>query len=207
MTVLSDVSIITYLRQAGFSGTSLPIMGAIVLAESGGNPRALNDNPKTRDLSYGLAQINMYQALGPARRKWFGIDDNEELFKPATNCRCAFLIYKAAGRRFTDWSTYNHSSHLRFLDRMEEATRKVLGRQVLKRYLLLREEWQEGADVRAWQKVCGAYPDGRFGPKTHSRTRAWQSHHKDAKGHPLAVDGIVGPLTCGAAGWKWEGPK
>lgn len=207
MTHLSDVEIIRYLRNAGFSGTSLPIMGAVVLAESGGNTRALNDNPKTRDLSYGLAQINMFKALGPARRKWFGIDDNAELFNPSTNCRCAFLIYKAAGRRFTDWSTYNHSSHLRYVPRMQEATREVLGRQILKRYLLLREEWQEGADVRAWQKVCGAYPDGHFGPKTHSRTKAWQSHHRDAKGHPLAVDGIVGPLTCGAAGWKWEGPK
>jgi peptidoglycan hydrolase-like protein with peptidoglycan-binding domain len=207
MAVLSDKAIIEYLNRAGFSGTSLPIMGAIVLAESGGNPKALNDNPRTGDLSYGLAQINMIGALGPARRRWFDIDDNDELFKPATNCRCAFLIFKAAGRRFTDWTTYKHSSHLKFIDRMEDATRAVLGRFVLRRYLMLREDMQTGTDVKAWQKVCGAYPDGEFGPKTYSRTKAWQSHHKDVDGHALAVDGIVGPLTAGAAGWKWEGPK
>ena len=49
----------------------------------------------------------------------------------------------------------------------------------------------EGDAVAVWQIICGAEPDGDFGPMTESKTKAWQ------KAHGLASDGIVGAAT-----WK-----
>lgn len=49
----------------------------------------------------------------------------------------------------------------------------------------------EGDAVMVWQIICGADPDGDFGPVTESKTKAWQ------KAHGLASDGIVGAAT-----WK-----
>ena len=51
-----------------------------------------------------------------------------------------------------------------------------------------------GPDVVAWQSVVGTKQDGIFGPITNKLTTAWQK-----KNPPLAVDGIVGPKTWGAA--------
>ena len=63
-----------FARQAGFSSKELrPVMAAIGLAESVGNPRAHNPNASTGDNSYGLMQINMLGAMGPERRAAFGI--------------------------------------------------------------------------------------------------------------------------------------
>lgn len=49
----------------------------------------------------------------------------------------------------------------------------------------------EGDAVAVWQIICGADPDGDFGPMTESKTKLWQ------KAHGLASDGIVGAAT-----WK-----
>ncbi|HEU5453063.1 MAG TPA: peptidoglycan-binding protein [Terriglobales bacterium] len=38
-------------------------------------------------------------------------------------------------------------------------------------------------------------PDGKFAGKTFQAVRAFQASHVDAEGHPLVVDGKVGPLT------------
>ena len=50
-----------------------------------------------------------------------------------------------------------------------------------------------GEDVVAWQKLIGATPDGRFGPKTEKLTMEWQA------AHGLDDDGVVGPMTRNAA--------
>jgi len=58
----------------------------------------------------------------------------------------------------------------------------------------------KGTAVRAVQKQltgkgfpCAA--DGEFGPKTLAEVKDFQSRHTDTLGHPLVVDGVVGPLT------------
>jgi hypothetical protein len=95
--------LLDWLREAGFRGKALKTMYGIVMAESGGNPRALND--RAPDLSYGLSQINMIGALGPDRRRRFGLSSNDDLYDPVTNLRVAFRLSRG-GRDFTPWTTY-----------------------------------------------------------------------------------------------------
>lgn len=120
MAVLSDAQIAAFARGAGFTGNDVAIAVAVALAESGGNPRAHNGNTATGDNSYGLWQINMLGAMGPARRKQFGISNNDALFDPATNARAARAIYKGSNS-WRPWSTYNSGSYLRFMSRGKAA--------------------------------------------------------------------------------------
>lgn len=130
MAVLPDKDIAGVALNAGFSGGALTTAVAIALAESSGNPRAHNTNAATGDNSYGLWQINMIGAMGPARRKQFGITSNDDLFDPSTNARAAMMLYKARGG-FGDWSTYNRGTYLRFVSRATQAVRDNGGRAVV----------------------------------------------------------------------------
>lgn len=63
------------------------------------------------------------------------------------------------------------------------------------RTLKLAKPRMVGEDVKHWQRVIGATPDGVFGPITHSLTMGWQADQGD-----LVVDGVVGPKTRARAG-------
>lgn len=89
------------------------IMAAIAMAESGGNTRAHNPNAGTGDNSYGLWQINMLGAMGPARRREFGISRNEDLFDPFINARAAKKIQASQG--LGAWSVYSSGAYRKFL--------------------------------------------------------------------------------------------
>lgn len=86
---------------------------AIALAESGGDTEAHNTTPP--DDSYGLWQINMYGSLGPARRKQFGLSNNNQLFNPAINADAAYQVFLDAGRQFGPWSVFKSGSYLRHM--------------------------------------------------------------------------------------------
>jgi phage protein D len=92
------------------------------MAESGGNSRALNNNPATGDLSYGLWQINMIGQLGPDRRRQFGLSSNDALYDPATNARVARSIYQSQGIRA--WGAYTNGSYRQFLPAAQEEFRR-----------------------------------------------------------------------------------
>lgn len=102
------------LKSVGFPESAIPTMIQIAELESSYRENALNDNPKTKDLSYGLFQINMFGNMGPERRKWFGIKSNEELLDPRKNAEAAYKLWssreksKGKGSGFTHWSTYNN---------------------------------------------------------------------------------------------------
>ena len=100
-------------RKAGFSPEIAPVMAAIGLAESSGNPRAHNPNASTGDNSYGLMQINMLGAMGPERRAAFGIRSNEELFDPLTNMKAAKKIFDSQG--LGAWSVYKSGAYKQHL--------------------------------------------------------------------------------------------
>lgn len=94
------------LAGAGFTGQALEDAVKIAQGESGYNPFAANFNKGTGDESYGLFQINMLGDLGPGRRQWFGIKNNEELYDVNKNAKAAYSIFKAKGYRFDkDWVT------------------------------------------------------------------------------------------------------
>lgn len=112
-------SLVSLAQGAGFRGDSAAIMAAIAMAESSGNPRA--HNPRPPDNSYGLWQINMLGAMGPERRRQFGIGNNEQLFDPRINARAAAQIYQSQG--FNAWSVYKSGAYRQFLP----AARQALG--------------------------------------------------------------------------------
>jgi Lysozyme like domain len=121
MATLETSRIHTLARQAGFSADreEAVIATAIALAESGGDPRAHNDNANTRDDSYGLWQINMFGALGPERRRDLGLTRDDELFDPATNARAARHVFKQQG--FLAWSVFKSEAYKRHLDAARQA--------------------------------------------------------------------------------------
>src|SRR6476646_8169521 len=87
---------------AGFRGNALITACAVAMAESEGNPYAHNTNAATGDNSYGLWQINMIGAIGPERRKRYGLRSNDDLFQVAINARVAYGESKG-GRDWTPW--------------------------------------------------------------------------------------------------------
>lgn len=102
-----------WLQQAGLSGEKLRMAWAIGMAESGGDPRALNDNPATKDYSFGLFQINMIGELGPARRRQFNLKSNEDLFDPMTNIRVMLALSNNC-TNWRHWGAYLNGSYKKY---------------------------------------------------------------------------------------------
>jgi peptidoglycan hydrolase-like protein with peptidoglycan-binding domain len=63
------------------------------------------------------------------------------------------------------------------------------------RQLSNRSPMLTGDDVSHVQRVVGAGVDGKYGPRTAARVKAWQQAH-----HVKPYDGIVGPITARAMG-------
>lgn len=125
---LSDEEIANVVQTAGFDGSrthrGLPndvVAIAVVLGESGGDPTAHNDNPATRDDSYGLFQINMHGDLKAERAARYGLDSTHNLFQPRKNAEIAYDLYRRRGYNFGDWSVYNNGSYLRYVRRAQKA--------------------------------------------------------------------------------------
>ena len=110
---VSKKELVQLLRQAGFPEKDIPTMVGIAGGESSYNPQAYNPNANTGDKSYGLFQINMLGAMGPERRREFGLESNDQLFDPATNVRAAKKIYDTQG--LGAWSVYNNKSYQNFM--------------------------------------------------------------------------------------------
>ena len=111
-------------RKAGFPEDKIATMTAIAMAESSGDSAALNNNPNTGDLSYGLWQINMLGDMGPERRKLFGIESNEELLDPLTNARAAYKIYELQG--YGAWSVYKSGKYRDYMVTAKKAAASAL---------------------------------------------------------------------------------
>jgi hypothetical protein len=123
MPTLKASEIRGYAAKAGFTGADLDIAVAVALAESGGNTEAHNSKPP--DDSYGLWQINMLGAMGPDRRKRFGLTSNQQLFDPATNARVAYGIWKSQGWD-KGWTTYGTKNFKDFLDLVKKGKADTL---------------------------------------------------------------------------------
>jgi hypothetical protein len=90
--------------QAGGSAAVAPIMAAIALAESSGNPAAINptDNNGTQT-SWGLWQISNGTHNQPVAN----------ILNPQVNAQQAVAKYEASG--FAPWGTYASGAYTRFL--------------------------------------------------------------------------------------------
>lgn len=121
---LSARQILDFAYAAGFTGADLVTAVAIALAESSGDPTALNPNFWTLgqvmnngqrcgfsycgDYSLGLWQINMRPDMRAARLAAWSLPSLDALYDPATNARVAYALYAGRGGVFTDWATYNN---------------------------------------------------------------------------------------------------
>jgi len=101
---LTGEDVARYAYNAGFRGENLVKAVAIAYRESRWNAGSYNPNAATKDLSYGLMQINMLGNLGPARLKQFGLSSNEDLYDPAANMKAAFQM--SGGKDFYAWGSY-----------------------------------------------------------------------------------------------------
>jgi hypothetical protein len=99
---LSPQELKDILYQVGFRGERLREAWGTAMKESTGRPRSHNDNPATGDNSYGLFQINMIGDLGPARRKQFNLESNEDLFNPVRNAEIAYFMSNK-GKNWSSW--------------------------------------------------------------------------------------------------------
>jgi hypothetical protein len=108
-----------YAQNAGFQGADAQRMAAIALAESGGRPSVINNNPKTGDNSYGLTQVNMIGSLGPARLKEFGLQNANQLLDPQTNFNAAKKIKDSSG--WNAWTTNNTPAFKQALIQVQKA--------------------------------------------------------------------------------------
>lgn len=107
MAALSEGTLATLLRNAGFPEDKVPLMVNIAKRESGLRPGAHNPNAATGDNSYGLFQINMIGNLGPARLKEYadiGVKSYEDLKDPWKNVLAAKKVYESQG--LGAWTTY-----------------------------------------------------------------------------------------------------
>ena len=100
---------------AGFNENDAKIMAAIAMAESSGNPNALNDNARTGDESYGLWQMNLLYDENEVNRRLnsWGITDRQELFDPQKNANAAYALHKEQG--FRAWSVYKSGAYLKYM--------------------------------------------------------------------------------------------
>lgn len=94
-------------KQAGFPDSELDTAVRVAYVESSWRTDAHADD--SDDNSYGLWQINMIGAMGPARRKQFSISSNEALLDPATNARAAYSVWKSQG--WKGWTSFTSGKY------------------------------------------------------------------------------------------------
>ena len=104
MKAMDPRTIAAMMYKRGFKGQDLVNMLAIAGRESNWIPGTFNGVPP--DKSYGLFQINMLDTptnpMGTARRKRYGISNDEELWDPLTNIKAARLEF--GGGNYSPWN-------------------------------------------------------------------------------------------------------
>lgn len=101
MASLSRAQIAAYARAAGFPEDQIATAVAVAMAESSGNPSARNASSAT-----GLFQI-LIKAHPDLAAKY-------DLTDPGQNAKAAYDVWKAAGGKWSPWSTYNSGSYRRY---------------------------------------------------------------------------------------------
>jgi hypothetical protein len=108
---ISDPDIANAARQAGFAGPDLVTAVAIAIAESGGNPTAVNRRNRNGTADFGLWQINSVHNALLKQGNWQN---------PADNARMAKAVYDDAGG-FRPWAVYNSQKYRIYVPRATTA--------------------------------------------------------------------------------------
>jgi hypothetical protein len=112
VTRLTPAQIATAAAGAGFTGTGLRDAVAVALAESGGNPTAVNTNAdRWHSRDRGLWQINDH---------WHPEVSDAAAFNPATAAQAAYRI-SGGGKSWSAWSTWNNGAAAAQLGRAQLA--------------------------------------------------------------------------------------
>jgi hypothetical protein len=98
---------------AGGSAALAPLMAAIATAESGRNPRSLNNTPSTGDYSVGLWQINYFDGMLASRTRQFG-SPQQLMDDPSLQAKAAVTLYREQG--LAAWSTYTSGAYKQYLN-------------------------------------------------------------------------------------------
>jgi hypothetical protein len=103
--MLNPEQIAAYAYKAGFRGKDLVYAVAIALKESGGDPKAYNPE-LAAGTKPGSGSRGLWQIYGGAHPEY----NNDAVYDPMKNAEAAYAVYKAAGSKFTPWSTWNNGS-------------------------------------------------------------------------------------------------
>ena len=101
-----------WIRNGG-SPALAPVMAAIAIAESEGDPNSLNDNATTGDYSVGLWQINYFGGLMQSRTAAYGSPAQLQQ-NPDAQARAAIDL-AGNGQGLGNWSTYSSGVYRQFL--------------------------------------------------------------------------------------------
>ena len=103
---LSVNEIASAMRAAGWPEDAIPVGITVALAESGGNPRAVNRANRNGSVDYGLFQINTVHG---------SLLSQGDKFNPVDNARMALTVYRQAGNSWKPWSAYNNGSNKKYV--------------------------------------------------------------------------------------------
>lgn len=106
-----DVAAIAH--RAGWRGDDITIAVAVARAESGWNPKAVNNKNANGSVDYGLFQINTVHEAILASGNWADPEDNAKM---------AFQVWTDAGRKWGPWVTYWSGSYKKYLEEVEVKT-------------------------------------------------------------------------------------
>ena len=115
---LTPAQIAAAMREAGWDDAAIPIGVAVALAESGGNPRAVNNKNRNGSSDYGLFQINSIHA---------NLLTTGDRFNPVDNARMALTVYRQAGSSWKPWAAYNSGAHTKFISASDLAKPAIAG--------------------------------------------------------------------------------
>lgn len=126
MATYSREEIVEILRNAGIPEKDIPVMVAIAMAESKGDPNAIGDTNLVNskwDESIGLFQIRSLKNPG----QYSGADKlrvKEDLFDPIANAKAAYAISNQ-GKNWSPWTTYNEGTYKEFMPQTKSSRSRM----------------------------------------------------------------------------------
>lgn len=149
---------------------------------------------------FGVTIINSAYRTPEWNKKVGGVANSQHVLGKASDTVCKSvspleLAMYAEAIDMGGVGLYNDFTHIDTRDgkaRWDSRSGKEVGVSTFLKTIKL---MSTGNEVRIAQKYLGAKVDGIFGPETRKLVIAFQNDHKDKNGNPLAVDGVVGPLT------------